>query len=243
LFGDPFRSEAEEHQRLDGELRHWGALQQQARARGVAPGLVLLAAYLEVLYAWNGCQPLSVVVPGWERLPVHPDIERVVGDFTTLSWVTRGAQVLSFEQRLQAVAREHAQDLAQRPVSGLQALRRVMLRERQRQLRFPVVFTNHITPLQLPGHRFTLGEAMSKTPQVYLDNLSSEAGERLRCSWDFAGGVYAPAMVQAMFEGYLRLLELLGSEPGAWQRSDFNDQIQAPQGACAATPEKLEGVV
>ena len=97
----------------------------------------------------------------------------------------------------------------------------------ERRLRFPVVFTNQIAPLSLPGSQFKLGEALSKTPQVFLDNLSSETGSHLFCSWDFAGGVYAQAMVREMFDGYLRLLELLGSDSAAWQRTDFSDVIRA----------------
>ncbi|MHA6907989.1 SDR family NAD(P)-dependent oxidoreductase [Ralstonia pseudosolanacearum] len=234
---------SETHQRITGELSEWGALKRQAAARGVDAGLILLTAYLEVLYAWNDAQPLAVVVPGWERLPVHGDIERVVGEFTALSWVTRDGQALSFAARLAHVAKQHAEDLAQRPVSGLQALRRVMLRER-RQLSYPVVFTNQIVRHTLPGEHFELGEALSRTAQVYLDNLSSEAGARLHCSWDFAGGVYAPPMVAEMFAGYLRVLAHLGSDARAWERCDFSELIRArpaayhagglPVSACAS---------
>ena len=217
----------DEHLRIGGELHQWPALKQYAAAQNVAPSMILLTAYLEVLYAWNGQRPLAVVVPGWERLPVHAEIERVVGDFTTLSWIIRSGNMVQLLTRLSQVARQHADDLAQRPVSGLQVLRCLTLRDRQRRLRFPVVFTNQIAPLSLPGSQFKLGEALSKTPQVFLDNLSSEAGSRLFCSWDFAGGVYAPAMVREMFDGYLRLLELLGSDPAAWQRTDFSNVIRA----------------
>jgi non-ribosomal peptide synthetase component F len=170
-------------------------------------------------------------------LPVHPDIERVVGDFTALSWVARATEALSFEQRLREVARQQAQDLAQRPVSGLQVLRRVMLKDRRRQPRYPVVFTDGTAPLRLDSRQFALGPALSKTPQVYLDNLSSEDGERLHCSWDFAGGVYAPEMVRQMFDGYLRVLELLGSDPAAWQRNEFDEQIRAARDAAERIAE------
>ena len=230
------------HQRVDGTLAHWPGLVRQAQACGVAQELVLLTAYLEVLHAWNGGQSLSVVVPGWERLPVHPDIARVVGDFTALSWVTRGAETLTLAQRLAQVARQHADDLAQRPASGLQALRRVMLRDRQRRLAFPVVFTNHIAPLAPADAPFLPGAAQSRTPQVCLDNLSRESLAGLHCSWDFDGAVYAPAMIGQMFAGYLRLLDLLGSDPGAWQRTDFSDLIQASPEEYAATDDRSEGV-
>jgi polyketide synthase PksN len=231
------------HRRIAGQLPAWAALKQQALARGLAPGQVLLAAYLEVLYAWNDHQPLAVVVPGWERLPVHPEIERVVGDFTTLSWIERTQAPQRFDERLADIAQQHASDLAQRPVSGLQALRRVMLRQRKRPLRYPVVFTNLITPLALPAGPFELGPAISKTPQVLLDNLSHEAAGVLHCAWDFAAGVYAPAMVQEMVDGYLRLLAELARDPHTWQRRDFDDIVRARPQAYATADDKLEGVV
>ncbi|MGP1681155.1 MAG: condensation domain-containing protein, partial [Giesbergeria sp.] len=230
------------HQRISGALTGWQALKQLAAVRGIAPGLLLLTAYLEVLYAWNDRQPLAVVVPGWERLPVHPDIDRVVGDFTTLSWVSRDSRQLSFAERLSQVAQQHADDLAQRPVSGLQALRRT-LRQRAAPLAYPVVFTHQITPQALPGTLFSLGEALSQTPQVHLDSLSSESGSRLLCHWDFAAGVYAPAMVQEMFDGYLRLLQHLGGDAQSWQQTDFSDLVRARRSAHTSNLDALEGVV
>ncbi|OMG71480.1 hypothetical protein BW685_20770 [Burkholderia ubonensis] len=174
------------HRRLSGELTGWAALKQQAASRGVAPGLVLLSAYLEVL---------------------------------------------------------HAEDLSHRPVSGLQALRRRMRRERGKREGYPVVFTNQITRHALPGTQFTLGEGQSRTPQVYLDNLSSEIGDRLECHWDVAGGVYAPEMVREMFDGYLRLLSLLSGDPDAWSRGGFDDVIRARRDAYLTAVDPLEDVV
>lgn len=233
----------EAHQRIGGELTSWQTLKRQAVQRGIEPGLVLLTAYLEVLYQWNGQRPLAVVVPGWDRLAVHPDIGRVVGDFTTLSWVARTVQPMSLERRLEQVAQQRRQDLAQRPVSGLQALRRVMLRDRQRPLQYPVVFTDQVMSRELADGVFELGEGQSKTPQVWLDNLSGEAAGVLRCDWDFAAGEYAPAMIQEMFDGYLRVLELLGSDERAWLRSDFSDSIRARPDAYLVVSDRLEGVV
>jgi polyketide synthase PksN len=231
------------HRRISGELNGWAALKQQASSRGVAPGLVLLSAYLEVLHAWNGGHPLSVVVPGWERLPVHADIEQVVGDFTTLSWARRDNESLTFAERVSQVSSEHADDLSQRPVSGLQVLRRLMMRDRSKRQGYPVVFTNQITRHTLPGTQFTLGEGQSRTPQVHLDNLSSEAGERLECHWDFADGIYAPAMIREMFDGYLRLLSLLSRDPEAWSRADFADLIRARPDVYLTALDPLEDVV
>ncbi|MCX7293776.1 hypothetical protein, partial [Janthinobacterium sp.] len=103
-------------------------------------------------------------------------------------------------------------------------------------------FTNHIAPLAPADAPFLPGAAQSRTPQVCLDNLSRESLAGLHCSWDFDGAVYAPAMIGQMFAGYLRLLDLLGSDPGAWQRTDFSDLIQASPEEYAATDDRSEGV-
>ncbi|MEJ2124648.1 MAG: condensation domain-containing protein, partial [Alphaproteobacteria bacterium] len=218
---------AAEHKRVSGVLNQWTALRDYAQARGLEPGMILFTAYLEVLYAWNGQQPLAVVAPAFDRLPVHAEIGQVIGDFTALSWVTRQPDVMSFEQRLQQVCQQYTDDMAQRPVSGLQALRRVVLKNRQKPLSYPVVFTSQITQQNLPGKTFELGASISKTPQVYLDNISSETGPHLHCHWDFADSIYAEPMITEMFEGYMRLLELLANDKQAWQRLDFGDLIKA----------------
>jgi acyl transferase domain-containing protein/non-ribosomal peptide synthetase component F/acyl carrier protein len=215
-----------QHLRVDGRLENWSALKDLAQSHAVQARSVLLAAYLEVLFSWNDKCPLAVVVPTWERLACHADVNELVGDFTSLAWVGRTQDSLPFLERVQQVERELLADLAQRPVSGLSILRKLALRSRERRLGYPVVFTDQLPKIEVPAGDFALGHAMSKTPQVLLDNISFENGGVLECAWD-SSGVYDAGMVSLMFEGYLGILSQLGSGPGAWQALNFDEVIQA----------------
>lgn len=230
-----------EHHRTSVMLDTWNSIQTHARTLQVRSSTVLLTAYLEVLYAWNAEEPLSVVVPTWDRLAVHPQVDEVVGDFTALAWVARTNERLPFADRVLAVQRELASDLNQRPVSGLSVLRRIALKQANNALAFPAVFTDQLPVVELPGEDVRLGYALSKTPQVYLDNISIEEGNRLFCAWDYAADIYPAAMIQDMFAGYTRVLTLLCDDTTAWSSDDFSDVIHAePQKYRAQSNENEE---
>ncbi|MET0335927.1 MAG: SDR family NAD(P)-dependent oxidoreductase [Rhizobacter sp.] len=235
------------HRRVSGRVPGWAAIRAKAQALGVPESCVLLAAYLEVLHVWNERQPLSVVVPSWQRLPLHEQIGQVVGDFTAMCWVPHDGDPMGMAERALEVHRELSGDLAQRPVSGLSVLRRVALRDRTRQLSFPVVFTDHTAPVAWPPGELSMGESISKTPQVWLDCMSLEhTGGELHCAWDYAAEVYPPAQVEAMFAGYLRLLERLATDEHAWHddqptRGVWTDELAlAMRIAPAARPHRDE---
>jgi len=62
----------------------WGQLQQQAREAGVTPTVALLAAYAAVLAAWSASDDFSIQLTVMDRKPLHPDMEKIVGDFPTI---------------------------------------------------------------------------------------------------------------------------------------------------------------
>ncbi len=208
------------HARLEGMLASWPALRDRARALGVAPDVVLLAAYLEILSEWSSRVPLAVVVPNWDRLPVHPDVDQVIGDFTALAWVAHDGARLPLRERVLDVAVQLNADLAQRPVSGLTALRRRALQQGAPALRFPVVFTAEMPSVALPAEgRWSVTVAQSKTPGVHLDNISAERDGALHCAWDYQPSIYPQQLIEPMFRAYLQLLDTLAAAGAAhWQQ-------------------------
>ncbi|ASA19514.1 beta-ketoacyl synthase N-terminal-like domain-containing protein [Paenibacillus donghaensis] len=223
----PKERAAFQHRQLTGVLENWQTLQQKAAHLGVAPGMVLLTAYAEVLAAWGRQLPFTIVVPCWERLPIHPDVMEVVGDFTAMSWIVVKEEDQSFSQKLCAYHAVVQEDLSHMAVSGLNALRRVAMSGAAKP-DFPVVFTNLFTSseITLPPS-FKTGDKLSTTPQVYLDNISEERGGQLHICWDVAENVYPEAMVEEMFQGYQRMLKALADEPEYWERHHFGSLIQA----------------
>ncbi|MDC8758422.1 SDR family NAD(P)-dependent oxidoreductase [Janthinobacterium fluminis] len=208
------------HARVEGLLSGWPALRGRAQALGVTPSVVLLAAYLETLSAWSDRAPLTVVVPNWDRLPVHADVNQVVGDFTALAWVVHDGVPRPFRERVLDVAAQLRADLAQRPVSGLAALRRRALRQPAQPLQFPVVFTSEMPGVVLPAEgSWSVTVAQSKTPGVHLDNISAERDGSLHCAWDYVPAMYPAPLIEAMFQAYLQMLESVADDAAAWRES------------------------
>ena len=216
-------------ERLEGMLENWNALKEKAAKLSVSPGIILLTVYAEVLAAWSYSESFTIVIPSWERIPLHPDINRVVGDFTAMSWLIITRKERTFEEKVRWNHKAVHADLSHRAVSGLKALRMVAMKSGNRStLTFPIVFTNlDSSPrLQLPKN-FRIEKSLSQTPQVQIDNSNSERDGHLHLHWDVAKGLIPHGMTQEMFAGYQRVLERLINDPHCWKELDFELLINA----------------
>lgn len=45
----------------------------------------MMAAFGEVLAAWSGETRFALNIPGMNRLPLHPEVEKVIGEFASVS--------------------------------------------------------------------------------------------------------------------------------------------------------------
>jgi hypothetical protein len=62
----------------------WQTLVARARQHNLTSSSVLAAAFTEVLSAWSGRADMTLVFTLFDRDAAHPDVNRVVGDFTSL---------------------------------------------------------------------------------------------------------------------------------------------------------------
>ena len=72
----------------DGPARARAAGSASRRARpqaGLTPPAVLLAAFAEVLAAWSKSPRFTLNLTLFNRLPLHPQVDELVGDFTSLT--------------------------------------------------------------------------------------------------------------------------------------------------------------
>ncbi|QQZ64668.1 non-ribosomal peptide synthetase (plasmid) [Paenibacillus sonchi] len=203
------------HRRLEGRIHNWRAFKRKAEELSIEPGILLFAAYAQVLEERSKQGPFTIVFVDWSRPAVHPDIQRVVGDFTSLSWVVIRPSGLSFAQRVRTLQASIRNDLARSAVSGLGELRKkLMLASTDAPLSFPVVFTNSIAGGALPmPPEVSVGFGQSATPGVYLDNMSLEREDSLWIQWDYDASVLPPEIAEAMFERYHGLLTDLAHDP------------------------------
>jgi yersiniabactin nonribosomal peptide synthetase len=203
---------------LDRE--RWERLRERAAAEGLTPSALLCAVYAEVLATWSAEQRFSLNVTTYRRLPLHPDVHRIIGDFTSLTLleVDRSAPG-TFAERARALQAQLWEDLEHRQVNGVTLLRELMARGRP-AASMPVVFTSALVGAVIGEDGLDqFGEyvyGISQTPQVWLDNHITARGDSLALSWDWVVGLFPDGMVEEMFAAYCSLVERLADDPLAW---------------------------
>ncbi|MCY7915861.1 condensation domain-containing protein, partial [Bacillus haynesii] len=67
---------------LDGHT--WNELKKKARHHNLTPTSVLCAAYAYILAYWSRQNHFAINLTVFNRIPFHPDVKNMIGDFTSL---------------------------------------------------------------------------------------------------------------------------------------------------------------
>ncbi|MEU5366877.1 amino acid adenylation domain-containing protein, partial [Streptomyces sp. NPDC005925] len=227
------------------ERTAWQRVKEQAAAHGVTPSAVLLAAYATVLGRWSRSPQFTLNVTVINRIPVHPDADRLVGEFASFDLLPvdleRDTGIADIARALQ----EHAwEDLEHRYVNGVDVLRELA---RQRGGTsgsvMPIVFTS--TLVQETGDQGEtlfdwLGDLVHEsvqTPQVWIDAAVLETSKGLYLSWPAVEELFPAGLVDEMFASYCGLLAELAADETVWTSGPGE---LAPPGHCALVAEVNE---
>jgi amino acid adenylation domain-containing protein len=214
--------------KLEPEI--WQPLKLRAAKAGLTSTGILLAAYAEVLALWSKSPRFTINVPRFNRLPLHPQVNDIIGEFAsfTLLEVDNSRQE-SFEVRARRLQEQLWKDLEHQYVSGVRVLRELSkVQGRTSGGIAPVVFTT--TPQSVGSHLDSsraslfkeLGDVVytiSQTPQVWLDCQYMEAENSLFLNWDGVEDLFPAGLVDDMFDAFCRLLRRLATEQEAWQET------------------------
>ncbi|WP_449066452.1 condensation domain-containing protein, partial [Planomonospora algeriensis] len=200
--------------RMDAE--RWSRVSELARKHDLTASTVLAAAFGEILAAWSAQPELTLNLTLFDRREVHPDIHRVLGDFTSLMLVgyRSGSDWLDGARRLQE---EVWRGLEHGEVSAVWVMRELARRSGSIEMTMPVVFTSMlgVTDGGAPGPSFAEQVwGVSQTPQVWLDYQVAEVGGELLVRWDAVEELFPAGVLDAMFDTHLNLLEWLAE--GDW---------------------------
>ncbi|AFZ17608.1 non-ribosomal peptide synthetase [Allocoleopsis franciscana] len=218
----------------------WHCLKRRATEANLTASGILLAAFAEILTVWSKSPRFTINLTLFNRLPLHPEVNQIVGDFTSLNLLAvDNSQQESFAQRSQRIQKQLWQDFDYRYFSGVKVLRELARRQkRQSEALMPVVFTSRLTQENLSREKLTkpqignapneqslssidrLGKlvyALSQTPQVYLDLQVSEREGTLVLDWDAVEEVFPPGLLDDMFAAYCDFLNRLAHEEDLWQ--------------------------
>ena len=217
----------------------WSALKQRAAAARLTPTALLLAVYAEVLAVWSGTTRFTINVPRMQRLPIHPRVNEIIGEFASFLLLAVDQTVGdTFVERARAVQRQLFTDLEHAQASGPALLRELAHLRGSEHTLMPVVLTSGLAwtaGAKPTGLRQVYG--VTQTPQVYLDAQLDEHDGALRCAWDVVDELFPTGMVDAMFTAFHTALTRLSDAD--WSVADLELAETALRGPQQPIPDTL----
>ncbi|MFQ6855193.1 amino acid adenylation domain-containing protein [Streptomyces sp. 35M1] len=200
----------------------WSALKARAGEQQVSASTAVMAAYAEVIGRWSRSPRFTLDVTVLSRLPLHPDVGDIVGDFTSVELLAvDGGCADTFAGRARQAGERLFEDLDHRLFSGVEVLRELTRRRGQQGSMMPVVFTSAIglsDGLAPQGMmRAQISNGISQTPQVWLDCQAMEAAGALLVNWDVRDDTVPQPVLDDMFAAFRELLHRLADGDEAWE--------------------------
>lgn len=203
---------------LSAEQR--ASFEANAVRAGVTASAAAMAAYAEVLGRWSRSPQFTLNVPTFTRLPLHADVDRLVGDFTSVELLAvdlRPAQ--TFAERAATLRDTLLEDLEHSLYTGSQVLADLTRRSDSDTVLMPVVFTSTLGSAAARRPAAAIRHAQTQTPQVWLDCQVMERADELALSWDVREGVLGGDTAADLFAAFAALMTRLAEDPDAWNEA------------------------
>ncbi|MBS0500877.1 MAG: amino acid adenylation domain-containing protein [Proteobacteria bacterium] len=205
------------------EAAAWTKLKAAAAERGLTATAVIGAAYAEALAVYARAPRFTVNVTTYQRLPMHRDVECIVGDFTSVSLLAIDARADSFETLAASIQRRLWEDMDHGLYSGVDVIRELRRRDSlPTQATMPIVFTSMLGQGEDEADRDArewLGEGVfgaAGTPQVWIDHQINDYGELLEVRWDSVDALFPAGVIDGLFAHYTKRIQKLAEDAAAW---------------------------
>ncbi|MGL5436303.1 MAG: amino acid adenylation domain-containing protein [Lachnospiraceae bacterium] len=197
------------------EKDNWVRIKQIAGRYSVTPSMLLLTAYAQILGGQVERQRFSIVLTLLNRLPVHRQINKILGDFTsTMLLDITLDDSRSYVDNVSAVQTRFTEDMQHRYYSGVRFQRELHKQNATAwNNEMPVVFTSTLGLDNHSGELFgEIAYHITQTPQVWLDYQVQEVDGELICNWDYVEEMFEPDAIGVMFEQYMKNIWILEQE-------------------------------
>ncbi|CAF1312241.1 unnamed protein product [Adineta steineri] len=204
----------------------WSQLKERINSAQLSPTGFLTSIYAIVLAKWNDNQHFSINLPIFNRLPIHPQVNQIVGDFTSVIPLEVNLQEKqTFRQFFHTIQKQLWNDLAHMSYDGISFIRDLMHINKTREIVLPIVFMCglfHSNSKQNTNKLRDLFEknsvyGISQTPQVYLDNQIFEEDGQLVIRWDHVENLFPMSMIDDMQSVFIDLIIRLATSSEMWQ--------------------------
>lgn len=206
--------------KMDAEL--WNSFKNKAQKHGITPTVAIMTAYASVIERWSNNSKFCLNLTVLNRLPIHPQVNDIVGDFTSVSLLEVDFKHNeSFNINALNLSKQLFEDLDHRLFTGVEVLREIAKNNGREVSLMPVVFTSAIgliksgTGSQLKGDISSHG--ISQTPQVFIDCQAMDMESGLQINWDIRKGVFPKGMIEDMFNIFESLLFSLAKTDELWE--------------------------
>jgi amino acid adenylation domain-containing protein/non-ribosomal peptide synthase protein (TIGR01720 family) len=192
----------------------WTRLKERANSAQVTTSTLLCAAYSEVLAMWSAQPSFTVNVTPGSRLPLHPGVQFVIGDFTSSILLEVQPDDGTFKDRVRRLQQQFYRDLSHKLFSGVEMQRELARAHGTAAATMPVVFTSLLgMPYPQTDEQSSFPASVvygiSQTPQVHLDHVVYERDGELHFTWDAVEDLFPPGVLDEMFDAYCGLLARL----------------------------------
>ncbi|WP_433196081.1 amino acid adenylation domain-containing protein [Nocardia sp. CA-107356] len=197
---------------------------EAAHARGITPAMALASVFAETIGGWSAQRRFLLNLPLFHREPVHPEVDGVVGDFTSSVLLEVDvAEPATVTERARAVQENLHAAGAHTAYSGLEVLRDLG-RQRGEPVLAPIVYTSALNLGELFADTVTetFGDPVwiiSQGPQVLLDAQITEVRGGLLLNWDVRESAFPVGVIEAMFARYIDAIMRLAGDIGSGEIS------------------------
>ncbi|MFM9442378.1 phosphopantetheine-binding protein [Streptomyces acidiscabies] len=235
---------------LDAE--RWSALRAQCARHGVTPSAAMFAVFSAAVARACGHRRFLLNTLQLNRLPLHPDVPRLVGAFssTTLMPVELPENPL-FADLATSAQQAMGDALAHHLVTGVEVSRELGRRRGTRRPVAPVVFQSTLgvdaaLGSEVPHEAGPLGRIdlighhqQLRTPQVALEVRLFELRGSLVVSFSLVEELFAAEDVDRMFQDVLGSVESLVAAEGWSARVTLPAELDAPGPESGGTGGRL----
>ncbi|BCE07341.1 non-ribosomal peptide synthetase [Bacillus paralicheniformis] len=198
---------------LDGHT--WNELKKKARHYHLTPTSVLCAAYAYILAYWSRQNHFAINLTVFNRIPFHPDVKNMIGDFTSLMLLDIHAEenTSSFWRFALNVQDTLLEALEHRHYDGVDVIRNIAKKNgMNKKAVMPIVFTSVLS--ENPDDSFdslvdfdNIHFFSTRTSQVYIDNQVYEINGGLYITWDYVEQIFEHEVIESMFDQYIAVIQ------------------------------------
>ncbi len=214
------------------EKETYDMLQEKLAKIQLSPTSLLLSLYGKVLCRWSGQDKFSINLTLFNRLPLHKEVNDILGDFTNLELYNyddvKSRDIV--EHYLKGVQNVLWDDIENNLFDGIDFQR--LIRERKQwsisKPIAPIVLTSVLgfkekkeegDVVNLFGRQHY---SISRTSQVWIDNaVYEDYNGNLILRWDFVEQLFLPEVIEGMLDEYAYLIRKIAAMDIQRDRLEF----------------------